>query len=109
MYLNLDLLYNIDKYLFPLFYYTYECCDNSYVYAVYTPTTKKAVFKNEVYIAYSDYMTKKYEELGKIFYSTNHKITENIFIQCGYIFKKCEPFELDKKDFFYLKNNTRIN
>ena len=75
MYLNLDLLYNVNNYFFTLFYYENDC---KYTYTVYSPKTLKLLFVNS---------------LNKILYlnsliqypqKTDFKITKNI------------PFELDK-------------
>ena len=108
MYLNLDLLYNVDNYLFPLFYYKFEY---DYGRQVYSPMTKKFVFKdNQDSITYFDFITKKYGNSGSSF---NYKIififTENRLNHNGYVFNKCKPFKLNKKDLYFLKSNTRIN
>ena len=122
MYLNLDLLYNINDYFFTLFfyefdfYYEYENL-NVCLYKVYSPMFKKSIdfFNNKDFI-YIDYITGKYKndyneihDLNFIF--SNYQFTEkemrdhNNNID-GY---KCNPFYLDKKDLEFLTNNIRIN
>ena len=91
MYLNLDLLYNTYKYLFPLFYYG----DGFNYYAVYSPITKKVVFfhnscsyhiDNNHKINYSKfYFTKEY-----IYWFDTH-------------FYKSSPFKINKEIKSYLK------
>ena len=109
MYLNLDLLYNIDKYIYPLFYYKFK-----YGYdltEIYSPMTKKSVYKNIQDIIYSDFITKKYKgsSLLGIFDDTHYIFTENLLNYDGFIYNKCKPFKLSKKDLHFLKSNTRIN
>jgi len=101
-YLNLDLLYNIDNYLFPLFYYNSESG-----YKVYSPMTNK-----EIFIWGALYFPEK----GIVLYhdyKTNVCLDENL----KHILKKkenfnaverCKPFKLLKKDINFLKSNTRL-
>ena len=106
MYLNLDLLYNVNNYLFPLFYYK----DNYGNFEIYSPMTKKSIFTS-YYNIYYDFITKKYEYLSKIFDFdvTNYIFTENILNYRDSILKKCKPFKLESEDLYFLKSNTRIN
>ena len=87
MYLNLDLLYNTYNYLFPLFYYQHY----SNLYEIYSPMTKKSVYKNSL------------EDI-----SYYYSITETEFNMSGIKFIRCKPFKLDKLSFEYLKSNKRI-
>lgn len=109
-YLNLDLIYNVNNYLYPLFYYNYS----NYSYEVHCPITKKSLYKSNSSTFYYDYITSKFQikngKYGKIFDKTKYVFTENIFNLNGSIFfNKCEPFKLDSEDLYFLKNNTRIN
>ena len=108
MYLNLDLLYNTYNYLFPLFYYQYYSDD---LYEIYSPMTKKSVYKNCDYVIYFDFITKKYEYLAKIFDfdDTDFISTENTLMYYDSILEKCKPFKLNKEYLYFLKSNTRIN
>ena len=107
MYLNLDLLYNVNNYLFPLFYYR----DDYGNFKIYSPMTKKSVYEIEFCNVYFDYITKKYEYLVKIFDfdDTGYIFTENTLNKGGYIYNKCKSFKLTKEDLHFLKSNTRIN
>ena len=91
MYLNLDLLYNVNKYLYPLFYYK-----NAYWggYCIYSSMTKKFIIGKYIYYDVN---------------SINYIFTENRLIHNGFIFNKCKPFNLTKKEIVFLKNNIRIN
>ena len=110
MYLNLDLLYNIDKYLYPLFYYKII----HWGHLVYSPMIKKSVYKNN-HIIYSDYITKKYNEYKEVslvstFDDTGYIFTENTINFDGrFTFIKYKPFKINKTDLIFLKSNTRIN
>ena len=111
MYLNLDLLYNIDNYLYPLFYYKSETHKE-----VYSPITKKSIVCfhcNKITIYYDYIILKKinlhnntiyYFELDCFQFTEKNTTTYNIID--GY---KCNPFYLDKEELEYLKSNTRIN
>ena len=108
MYLNLDLLYNTYYYLFPLFYYKH------YYYKidiVYSPMTKKFLFKYPSHSIYYDFITKKRcclkSKMIGLYY--NCIFTENAFNWNGNIYNKCKPFKLDYEDLYFLKSNTRIN
>ena len=109
MYLNLDLIYNVNNYLYPLFYYKY--CNNDPECEVYSPMTKKSVYKNCDYVIYYDFITKKYEYLAKIFDfdDTDCIFTENTLKYYDSILEKCKPFKLNKEYLYFLKSNTRIN
>ena len=112
MYLNLDLLYNIDNYLFPLFYY--QSCGYKSSYKVYSPMTKKFVYINRCYGIYYDLITKQKclkEILYKriIFDDTKYIFTENTIIHITSFYNKCNPFKLNSEDLYFLKNNIRIN
>ena len=105
MYLNLDLLYNVDNYIYPLFYYRVKYgCDE-----IYSPMTKKSIYKSD-YNIYYDFITKKYKYKGVSSFDDTHYIfTENTLNHNGSIYNKCYPFKLSKKDLYFLKSNTRIN
>ena len=110
MYLNLDLLYNINDYFFPLFYYK-----SRYTKEVYCPITKKSIlfyYVNEITglglykkrtTNYYDYITLKLKNYdNKIYSFDNCQFTEKTTISCN-------PFYLDKKYLDFLTNNIRIN
>ena len=117
MYLNLDLLYNVNNYLYPLFYYKYEYISDTFIYGVYSPMTKKSIFKNKLLNLksyddlpiYYDYITKKYGNLGSTFNETYHIFTENTLNYYNCIYNKCKPFKLNSEELYFLKSNTRIN
>ena len=102
MYLNLDLLYNVDIYLFPLFYYY----SNSSQYFVYCPITKKSVYQYNNYnydYIYYDHITNlfkcKNNETGSVYYGIDFIVK---------LYTKCKPFFLEKEHIKYLKSNKRI-
>ena len=114
MYLNLDLLYNVNNYLYPLFYYK-----GRYTEEVYSPTTKKSIlfyYVNEITSLYEkrnyyDYITLKYKNYDNKIRGFDHcQFTEKTTTSCnninGY---KCDPFYLEKHELKFLKSNTRIN
>ena len=106
MYLNLDLLYNVDKYFYPLFYYKYIN------FEVYCPITKKSVYISPCYSICYDFITKKrnwQSDKNIDFNDTKHIITENTITWKNIIYKKCKPFKLNSEDLYFLKSNTRIN
>ena len=109
MYLNLDLLYNTYKYLFPLFYYGDGC--NYYV--VYSSMTKKSIYINYPFIKYyCDFITFKiqsYNNENSIYNMPPFTITEEYIQISEKSIYKVKPFKLDKETTSFLKSNTRIN
>ena len=96
-YLNLDLLYNIDTYLYPLFYY--KCSDRS---EVYSPMTLKSIanFNHDTF--YFDHITINYHYICTF--------TEEYTINNGHKYSsRCEPFKLSKEQILFLKSNKRLN
>ena len=109
MYLNLDLIYNVNNYLYPLFYYKIKHRE----FLVYSPMTKKSVYKNACGIIYHDFITKKYNEYKGVslvctFDDTGYIFTENTLNFNDFIFNKCKSFRVRKEDLYFLKSNTRI-
>ena len=111
MYLNLDLLYNVNKYLYPLFYYG----DKYGKREVYCPITKKSInihINDIIHTFYYDFITKnsKYNNRKISFteYCKTRIFTENTLNRNGYIYNKCNPVKLTKKELHFLKSNTRI-
>ena len=103
MYLNLDLLYNVDMYLLPLFYYK-KSIFYRYEIFVYCPITKKSVYQyNNYNYNYNDHITNlckwKNNTIGSFYYDIDC-ISES--------YTKCKPFFLEKKYIEYLKSNERI-
>lgn len=106
MYLNLDLLYNVDKYIFLLFYCKRIINSTTYK-TVYSPITKKSI----TYV-YNTFVFLDYSTLN-IKYKNDQTVYK--FHQCQnfkrfkYIEKnKCKPFLFSKKDLNFLKSNKRI-
>ena len=109
MYLNLDLLYNTYKYLYPLFYYG----DGWNQCVFYSSMTKKSVCINYPFMKhYYDFITFKlqsYNNKNSTYNMPPCTITEK-YIQFSekYLYK-VKPFKLDKETSSFLKSNTRIN
>ena len=101
MYLNLDLLYNVNNYLFPLFYY-----NNGISKEVYYPITKKSVlyfYSNEKRITdYYDYITfsfcHKDDINGFLFGNKYHFTREKSFTNTPINSVICAPFKISKED-----------
>ena len=112
MYLNLDLLYNTYKYLYPLFYYG----DNYGKREVYSPMTFKSVLVNfsDNYFSLTLYDYKsafsRKNNVIEEFFAYNCTFTENVFYFDKEVYmEKCKPFlELDPENLYFLKSNTRI-
>ena len=109
MYLNLDLLYVLDAFTFPLFYYS-----NGRSQEIYCPLTLKSIFKMNVnYIEYCDYMTSSCTINNSTFTMINndlYKFTEEYYLYKGTIWlEKCKPFKIKEKEYIFLKSNKRIN
>ena len=113
MYLNLDLLYNVYKFLFPLFYY--KSIQGSCI--IYLPITKKSI---SIYpsktIYYNDHITGTFRISDDNDIYGGNKDNQNnwvYFIEKRIIyyateFKKCNLKKIKKEHFDYLKNNIRI-
>ena len=92
MYLNLDLLYNVEIYLFPLFYYK-----SDYSRMIYSPITKKSATS----IYYYDHITLNFcwESPEPIaFLKKDFIITETEFIRYSFKYIRCDPFKISKKE-----------
>lgn len=100
MYLNLDLLYNVNKYIFVLFYYRTTHFNHR---IVYSPMTKKSIyfgFETD-YLDYSTLNLKcKRGTFGFSETETEFKFKFNEY--------RCKPFLFSKKDLNFLKSNKRI-
>ena len=92
MYLNLDLLYNVNDFLFPLFYY-----ESLSTKKVYSPITKKSIIYMNTEVIYYDCTTFNFPNYN--YYFTQKISFRNHYIN-GY---NCVPFEVNKKDLEYLK------
>jgi len=116
LYLNLDLLENVNEYLYPLFYYKGNNCRE-----VYFPVTKKSIYYNYNYNYKYNY-TKYYDYLNNTWtlpvknssyiykLVAIYKFTENnIYWKDIEICKKSNPFRIPKKDLNYLKSLNRLN
>ena len=118
-YLNLNLLYVVDQFLFPLFYYKNKVCTEVYSpTAVYSPITLKSVFDCNwsEHINHLTLTKKYYNFIFKgihIFDKNSINVTEKNFFKTDftgtYIMDKSEPFKLSKETKAFLKSNIRIN
>ena len=116
MYLNLDLLYNVEIYFFPLFYYKHGYSS----FVIYSPITKKSVecgnCCNDHFI-YCDYIScKSFLKTtgfnnGKMesFKKEDYSITEIEYIFFNIKYSKCNLIKLKKEELEYLKSNIRVN
>ena len=109
LYLNLNLIYNIFHYLFPLFYYKHK----NKKYEVYSPFTKKSIYffgnHDNSLCYYYDYITFKYnlqgQEMPLDFSYTSFMFREENFFSSQF---KCRPFKLTKENTDFLQSNIRI-
>ena len=104
MYLNLDLLYNVDIYLFPLFYYNINSIHSQSF--VYCPITKKSAYQYNNY----NYDYIYYDHITNLCKCKNNK-TGSFYYDIDFItryYTKCKPIFLDKEHIKYLKSNKRI-
>ena len=114
LYLNLDLLENVKKYLFPLFYYEYTCVFNGK--EIYCSITKKSVYfdnHNKNVINYYDYQNNFKKTINNIYICIQQKpytkFTENnIFINKIPNALKTKPFKISQKHLNYLRNSKRL-
>ena len=110
-YLNLDLLYNVNNYLYPLFYYEYKDKNDR---EVYCPITKKSIVYHDNILTCYDYITFNFHFIEKNIISNfpndiYHFTQENSLMVTNIHGYKCDPFYLDKDKLEFLKSNTRIN
>ena len=105
---NLYLLENINRYLFPLFYYG----DNSIRHVVYCPVTFKFLllfnYADDMLI---DYSTKKFlNNYGQLYcYTFKNDFTEEFFYDNSKKFlKRCKPFKIQKDYLNFLNSKTRL-
>ena len=73
---NLDLLENINRYLFPLFYYSNE---DSREYENYCPSTLKSVYFDLNFILFHDHLTKR-SYIAEIWKIINILLLKNFLI-----------------------------
>ena len=119
MYLNLDLLYNVDKYLFPLFYYGFLTLDS--VGEVYCPVSKKSIYFdfdsfNKRILLY-DLITCNFIDENSIihhfdeeFEYTQEKVKFGPFTLYKYTNKQSEiKSNINTGKFEFLYNNKRLN
>ena len=103
MYLNLDLLYNVGKYFFVLFYYNKTHFKNYRI--VYSPVTKKGIYFGDDTI-YLDYSTLNLKCKRGIFGFSETEFKFKFEFEFEY---RCKPFLFsNKKDLIFLKSNKRI-
>ena len=116
MYLNVDLLYVLDEYLFLLFYYR-----SNFSLSVYSPITKKSVIIYDGYLSSNpdecrdailiDHIINNFKQFpeGLLLKANGSFIfTEKRYFCFDTEFLKCKPFKLDKKLILFLKSNKRI-
>ena len=111
MKLNLDLLENVNKYLYPLFYYTYSNNENE----IYCNITFKTVYYHYDSFIYYDYVnnTRKFIKEKFIEQLSTHELnfiyTKNIIYanneERAY---KTNPFKISQKDLNYLRSSERL-
>ena len=102
MYLNLDLLYVLDAFTFPLFYYSNGSC-----FEVYCPINLKSVkFGSSGYTFYCDFITSKMKSDDRIFeFESNRMYSVH---NARYFLKSCNLFKIKEKEYLFLKSNKRI-
>lgn len=114
LYLNLDLLENINRYLFPLFFYKWNNVCNYNWNIIYSPMVQKFIFNKNSQYYISDILTEKCIDtdiniLFKI--SVTWLKNKNCFNYGHYSFVRHKVF-ISKKTALhiskYLKNNKRI-
>ena len=112
MYLNLDLLYNIDTYLYPLFYYS----DRYDLSEVYSPMSLKSIyfFRDEgtphtIYFDYLNLNFKKGEKIHLFLVSFTFNFTKEKLIFNQFVLNNSSSFKLKKQDILFLKSNKRID
>ena len=108
-YLNLDLLYVLDDYTFPLFYYSNEVSTE-----VYSPMTLKSVYiRYNENPYFTDYKTSKLKINGNTRKFENRyklRFTEKeIYFNQNLDSYKSKPFKINQKFSDFLKSNKRIN
>ena len=105
MYLNLDLLYNVDIYLCPLFYYKYKKIDA----IIYSPMTKKYMYMY-IYGCKGQYNYTYYDDITNLCKSENtiSSFNNDIDSNISRYYTKSKPFFLEKEHIKYLKSNERI-
>jgi len=97
MYLNLNLLENIYKFM-----YIFECYKNFMEYSIFVKciTTQKGYYSFRNYPIKYDYINKTQMSNNKIKKLTGFEYYSPIY--------KCNPFKLNKKTLEFLKSNERI-
>ena len=108
MYINLDLLYNVDNYLFPLFY------NPESEFEVYSPMTNKGIFiwgylyLEKGLVLYYDYKTNVcLDDKSKTYIKKTINFNEKSFKKFNPC-KSYKSYKLSKKDINFLKSNTRL-
>ena len=106
MYLNLDLLYNVNDFLFPLFYYENKEKNGR---EVYCPITKKGIYFFKGY-SKSYFFNYKIRKLGtdtcvRPFNIQYYFTSENVFNKTEKVMTKTSPFKLSQKDIKFLKSS----
>jgi len=103
---NLDLLENINRYLFPLFYYSNE---DSREYEIYFPSTLKSVYFDLNFILFHDHLTKKELYRRNLEKNNKYSFTQKFsYIGTFKDLKRCNPFKISKKYLKFLNNKTRL-
>ena len=110
LYLNLDLLYNVNQFLFPLFYYS-----ANRIRVIYSPMTLKSVcIEEKDVVRFFDYITQKIKmnnHTGPL--EVKMEFTEETLEWSGIFFledvtlNRTEPFKFKKESF--LKSKINLN
>ena len=127
LYLNLDLLENVNEYLYPLFYYSTfytDClvcncdpgcisCESIYTFEVYSPVTLKSILccdGNEQYYDYKNEIKIEGNNLNDDIISKLHKFTKEFSFYDKRIHStRTDPFELPKGYLYFLKSKKKFN
>jgi len=110
VYLNLDLLENVNKYLYLLFYYGFSNCSESR--EIYCSRTFKSVRIYYKFITYFDNLNKTYKVYGdclvfkqyiKCRYTKNNSYYDGIIRS-----SKIQPFKISQEHLNYLRSSERL-
>ena len=125
LYINLDLLYNINEFLFPLFYYEYKIFTRLYgmaleefqgrytnFHVIYSPMTLKSVCIDPQDVdKFFDFFTQKIkvDNMIRLFNIYIMTFSEKSLNWDDRILNRTEPFKLKKEYISFLKSKTRLN
>ena len=114
LYLNLDLLENVNGYFYPLFYYCFNNCFNNYAYKeIYCSRTLKSVrIDEDGCIIYFDNLNETYRNYQDFWVwkqCIRREYTKNYSYFDGMISSfSIKPFKIDQEHLNYLRSSERI-